>query len=103
MAAKWLYGVPIPRRALPPQDAVGFYTDPRTRGYLADPEQVARDRLTLAQKYGYEPVTVQEGVLTMRKDPRQVFFGLEPGWLVSLASKEVWRVKDPTMVEYYRA
>ena len=47
-------GVPIPRRALPPQDAVGYYTDPSTRGYLADPEQVARHRLTLAQKYGYE-------------------------------------------------
>ena len=39
----------------------------------------------------------------MRKDPRQIFFGLEPGWLVNLADKQVWRVKDSTMSEYYRS
>lgn len=96
-------GVPIPRRALPPQDAIGYYTDPCARGYLADPEQIARHRLTLAQKYGYQLPDVQEGVLTARKDPRQIFFGLEPGWLVNLADKQVWRIKDPAMSEYYRS
>ena len=27
----------VPRRLTPPADAVGFYTDPANRGYLADP------------------------------------------------------------------
>lgn len=38
-------GVPIPRRMLPPQDAVAYYTDPKNRGYLADPEEISRERL----------------------------------------------------------
>lgn len=38
-------GVPIPRRMLPPQDAVVYYTDPKNRGYLADPEAISRERL----------------------------------------------------------
>lgn len=38
-------GVPIPRRMLPPQDAVAYYTDPKNRGYLADPEAISRERL----------------------------------------------------------
>lgn len=38
-------GVAIPRRMIPPQDAVEYYTDPKTRGYLADPEAISRERL----------------------------------------------------------
>lgn len=38
-------GVPIPRRMLPPQDAVAYYTDPKNRGYLADPEEISKERL----------------------------------------------------------
>ena len=48
-----LLGGPIPRRKLPPEDAVGYYTDPKSRGYLADPEKVAEERYLLSQKYGY--------------------------------------------------
>lgn len=36
---------PIPRRALPPQDAVEYYTNPKNRGYLADPEEISKERL----------------------------------------------------------
>lgn len=38
-------GVPIPRRMIPPQDAIEYYTDPKKRGYLADPEAISHERL----------------------------------------------------------
>lgn len=38
-------GVPIPKRMIPPQDAIEYYTDPKTRGYLADPEAISHERL----------------------------------------------------------
>lgn len=38
-------GMPIPDRKIPPQDAVEYYTDPKTRGYLADPEAISHERL----------------------------------------------------------
>lgn len=42
---KWFRkGVPIPRRALPPYDAVEYYTNPKNRGYLADPEEISKER-----------------------------------------------------------
>lgn len=40
-------GVPIPKRMLPPQDAVAYYTDPKNRGYLADPEAISEERLVI--------------------------------------------------------
>ncbi|KAK4320343.1 hypothetical protein Pmani_008763 [Petrolisthes manimaculis] len=46
-------GKAIPRRMLPPQHLIDYYTDPKNRGYLADPKLVANERLKLAQKYGY--------------------------------------------------
>jgi hypothetical protein len=51
---RFLTGKPIPRRLHPTQDAVEFYTNPETRGYLADPAKVAEHRFELAQKYGYK-------------------------------------------------
>lgn len=86
-------GVPIMRRMLPPQDAVDYYTDPKNRGYLADPDEISKERLVLAQKYGYELPKIEEDpdyeFLTRAKDPRQVFFGLESGWVVSLKDKTI--------------
>lgn len=38
-------GVPIPRRFIPPQDAIDYYTNPKNRGYLADPEAISHERL----------------------------------------------------------
>lgn len=95
-------GRPIPRRLLPPKDLVAYYTDPCARGYLADPAQVAADRLVLAQKYGY-PESAVTGEEVERKDPRQVFYGLEPGWLVNLADKAVYRCKDADYNSYCKS
>lgn len=33
------------RRLVPPQDAIDYYTDPKNRGYLADPEAISHERL----------------------------------------------------------
>lgn len=42
-------------------------------------------------------------MLTTRKDPRQVFFGLEPGWLVNLKDKKIFRPTDETLENYYKS
>lgn len=91
---KWFEkGVPLPRRMLPPQDAVEYYTDAKNRGYLADPAEVAKERLVLSQKYGYELPVIEEDpnreMLTQTKDPRQIFFGLNPGWVISVKDKAI--------------
>jgi large subunit ribosomal protein L15 len=96
---KWFEkGVPIPERMLPPQDAIEYYTNPKNRGYLADPEAVSHERLALAQKYGYELPEIEKDVdfsmLSERKDPRQIFFGLEPGWLVNVRDQAIVKTKS---------
>ena len=99
-------GVPIMKRMLPPEDAIEYYTDPKFRGYLADPDKIAEERFVLAQKYGYELPDLnadpKKEMLLRRKDPRQVFYGLEPGWVVSLRDKCVLKPKDHELLEYYR-
>lgn len=110
-------GTPIPKRMLPPQDAVEYYTDPKNRGYLADPEAISHERFVsvicdtqmrrsitrvpsvqtqvLAQKYGYELPKIEEDpkyeMFNRVKDPRQVFYGLEPGWVVNLVDKVIMK------------
>lgn len=99
-------GEPIPKRMIPPEDAVPYYTDPKNRGYLADPDKISWERLVLAQKYGYVLPKVEDDpdypMLTARKDPRQVFFGLEPGWVVNLIDRVILKPSDPELKEYYR-
>ena len=82
-------GAPIPRRLAPPQDLMEYYSNPANRGYLACPKAVAEERLKLAQKYGYElpDEEQEESFMLERKDVRQIFYGLQPGWIVSLADK----------------
>lgn len=96
---KWFQkGVPLPRRMLPPQDAIDYYTEPKNRGYLADPEAVANERLVLAQKYGYELPRIeddpQRDMLLEAKDPRQIFTGLNPGWVISVADNAIIKPVD---------
>jgi len=97
---------PIPRRMIPPEDAIQYYTDPKFRGYLADPDKISWERLVLAQKYGYTLPKIEEDphykMLTLRKDPRQVFYGLEPGWVVNLTDKVILKPTDPELQEYYK-
>jgi len=82
-----------------------YYTDPKFRGYLADPDKIADERLVLAQKYGYELPDLSKDpdfqMLSMRKDPRQVFYGLEPGWVVNLKDKVVLKACEKWLAEFY--
>lgn len=98
-------GVPIPRRLLPPADALEFYTDPEKRGYLADPEKISQHRLVLAQKYGYALPKIendkQYAMLMERKDPRQIFYGLHPGWVVNLRDRVILKPQDEELLEFY--
>lgn len=98
-------GVPIPRRMIPPVDAIEYYSDPSKRGYLADPEKISEERLVLAQKYGYELPNIEADkdyeMLTETKDPRQIFYGLNPGWVVSLKDKAILKPLNEELKEFY--
>ncbi|KAK3584952.1 hypothetical protein CHS0354_009636 [Potamilus streckersoni] len=100
-------GIPIPKCKLPPEDAIEYYTDPHFRGYLADPEKVAEARLELAQKYGYEVPDFSKDplyeMLKQKKDPRQIFFGLAPGWVVNLKDRVILKPKAQEWKEYYHS
>lgn len=64
-------------------------------------------RLELAQKYGYvlPDITQDEKypMLSIRKDPRQIFYGLAPGWIVNLIDKCVLKPKGDKHVQYYES
>lgn len=98
-------GEPILRRFLPPDDCLEYYSSATTRGYLADPEKVSQERLVLAQKYGYELPKIEDDpdyeMLCERKDPRQMFYGLEPGWVVNLPDKVILKPKADYLKKFY--
>ena len=97
-------GQPIPKRLTPPADLIEYYTNPANRGYLADPEKVAEERITLAQKYGYVLPKIdpkKDFFLTRLKDPRQVFHGLQSGWIVNLIEKAIYKPLDKDVLEFY--
>lgn len=100
-------GIPIPRRMIPPSDATDYYADASKRGYLADPEKVSEERLVLAQKYGYTLPVIEKDpdyeMLTERKDPRQIFFGLNPGWVVNLKDKVILKPLEEELLQYYNS
>ncbi|XP_018603534.1 large ribosomal subunit protein uL15m [Scleropages formosus] len=101
----FMMGQPIPKRMLPGEDMVKYYTDARNRGYLADLEEVQRARLELAQKYGYILPDISQDelfqMLAMRKDRRQIFFGLSPGWVVNMVEKKILKPTDEKLLQYY--
>lgn len=92
---------------IPPPDAIEYYADPTKRGYLADPEKVSEERLVLAQKYGYQLPKIENdsnyAMLTERKDPRQIFYGLNPGWIVNLKDKVILKPEEEELVAYYNS
>lgn len=98
-------GIPIPRCKLPPQDALAYYSDQKSRGYLADPADIAFARYELSQKFGYVLPNLADDpefdMLTMKKDPRQIWFGLEPGWVINLTEKTILKPADEDLKEYY--
>ncbi|XP_011793009.1 PREDICTED: 39S ribosomal protein L15, mitochondrial [Colobus angolensis palliatus] len=101
----FLRGQPIPKRMLPPEELVPYYTDAKNRGYLADPAKFPEARLELARKYGYilPDITKDElfKMLCTRKDPRQIFFGLAPGWVVNMTDKKILKPTDENLLKYY--
>ncbi|XP_045558142.1 39S ribosomal protein L15, mitochondrial isoform X2 [Salmo salar] len=103
----FLSGQPIPKRMLPGEDMVPYYTDAANRGYLADPEKIQKARIALAQKYGYVLPDISKDelfhMLFMRKDPRQIFFGLSPGWVVNMAEKKILKPTDDKLLQYYNS
>ncbi|ELU18877.1 hypothetical protein CAPTEDRAFT_161630 [Capitella teleta] len=100
-------GKPVPRCMLPPEDAVEFYSDPKNRGYLADPAKIQEAREELAQKYGYELPDISKDpdyeMLKLKKDPRQIWYGLEPGWVVNMLDKAILKPKDQELKEFYQS
>jgi large subunit ribosomal protein L15 len=100
-------GIPIPRCPLPPVDAFEYYTNPDFRGYLADPEKLKESRFKLAQKYGYEVPNydndADKDLFKMQKDPRQIYFGLSPGWIVCMKDKCIIKPKEKEYEEYYQS
>lgn len=73
---------------------------------MADPDLIALERFKLAQKYGYELPDLKNDpqilpMLLERKDPRQVFYGLNPGWLVNLKDKKIYEPDDERLQQYY--
>lgn len=98
-------GEPIPKRLLPPPNAIDYYTDPKNRGYLADPGEIEKEKMLLAQKYGYELPEITEPakmeMLKIRKHKRQVFFGLEAGYVVNLKDREILEPTDEELREFY--
>jgi large subunit ribosomal protein L15 len=94
-------GEPIPKRMLPPPNAIDYYTDPKNRGYLADPEAIEEERQKLAQKYGYEIPFIDNECLKIMKHKHQVFFGLEAGYVINLKDQEILEPLDEDLREYY--
>jgi len=99
-------GLVIPRCKLPPKDAVSYYTDAANRGYLAEMSAIIQARLQLSQKYGYSLPELVPGhwlhkMLVSRKDPYQIWFGLEPGWTVNLQDKCILKPTDPVVSRYF--
>lgn len=93
---------------LPPENAIEYYTNPKNRGYLADPDLIAEERFKLAQKYGYELPDLKRdsenlALMIEKKDPRQVFYGLNPGWLVNLIDKKIYEPEEQDLVKYYNS
>ena len=102
--AFFMRGLPIPVNKLPNDSLMKYYVDPRNRGYLADPDDVEACRYELAQKYGYKlPDTSSDAVCQMQKRPEQIWYGLEPGWIVNLEDKTILRPKSEEAREYYEA
>ncbi|KAJ8376689.1 hypothetical protein SKAU_G00072690 [Synaphobranchus kaupii] len=103
----FLRGQPIPKRMFPGEDMILYYADAKNRGYLADSDQVRQARLELAQKYGYVLPDISKDevhqMLAKRKDPRQIFFGLAPGWVVNMAEKKILKPTDEKLLRYYNS
>lgn len=101
----FLTGKPIPSCKTPTTDVLEYYTSGKSRGYLAEPQDVEFHRRELAQKYGYilPELSPQVAALASEtKSPLQIFYGLQPGWIVNLPDQEIIKPKDPKLSQLYQ-
>lgn len=100
-------GKPIPKNGTPPLNSLEYYTSAENRGYLANPDQIRIERLKLAQKYGYALPDIDKDplkeMLAKRKDPRQIWYDLEPGWVVNLKDELILKPADQEWIDYYKS
>lgn len=99
-------GRPIPKNGTPPLNAIEYYTSAANRGYLANPDTIRLERAKLAQKFGYILPDYEndalKDMLAMRKDPRQIWYGLEPGWVVNVKDRVVLKPTSEEWANYYK-
>ena len=69
--------------------------------YLADEEAIENEAKELGNILGYERVAKVAYDENEQKHPDQVFLGIEPGSLVSLVDKKVFRPTNPAHQSYY--
>jgi len=55
------------------------------------------------KKYGYEvgSISPSEELLSQTKDPHEVFYGLQSGWIVNLKDKVIFKPQDEELKKYY--
>lgn len=99
MSGSSVSGKPIPRRKAPPESLVPYYTDPRNRGYLADPEDLTKAEEDLAQIMAYERKPARTN--WEEKRPDQLFLGIPSGSIVSLKDRKCFVPAHPILRKYY--
>ncbi|PAA60970.1 hypothetical protein BOX15_Mlig007664g2, partial [Macrostomum lignano] len=97
-------GQPLPACKLPPVSAIDYYSSAESRGYLANPADIDRCRDELAQKYGYSLSTdsIKHEDQQWEKSPRQIFAGLQPGSVVSVADRLVYKPLSADVLAHYQ-
>ncbi|CAB3408012.1 unnamed protein product [Caenorhabditis bovis] len=92
-------GLVVPQRKAPPPSLIGYYADPKNRGYLCDEETIEEERRKLAAVRGYEVAELK--IKSELKPINQVFHGIPSGSVVSLADKKVFAPTSELHREYY--
>ncbi|KAI6176319.1 39S ribosomal protein L15, mitochondrial [Aphelenchoides bicaudatus] len=82
-------GLPIPRRKQPPHSLMSFYLNPKNRG--------SSQRLLVMSSRRKFHLTRKE-----QKHPDQIFLGLEPGSIVNVVDKKVYRPTHPVHQAFYK-
>ena len=117
---KWFKdGNPIPGRKMPPHSLLGYYANANNRGYfylsllsfllfafryLAEDSDITKSEHRLAEILEYERNVDPQLSEVWRKEskkPNEIFLGLKPGSLVSLADRKVFEPTHPAIIEHY--